>query len=257
MATRERSDLYKRWGKSRPPLRPPAQAVAAMTAELAGHPGERLLLGVTPELATATPSLTAVDWSTEMISQVWPGNAPGRRIVEADWLAMPLRAGYFASAWGDGVFGMLRWPDQCVELIAQVERLLRPGGRIVLRCFATLDSRDTVEAVVHETLAGRGGGFHAFKWRLAMALLDADSNVFMRDVWRAFERHFPDRERLSEATGWPVETIAEIDDYRDASTLKSFPSVHALTKVFPQSRIVSSGDYEMAERCPLLVMDCA
>ena len=104
-------------------------------------------------------------------------------------------------------------------------------------------------------LKGERCGFHAFKWRLAMAAMDGSANISARAVWEAFERLFPDRDGLSRATGWSLETIAEIDDYAVSPLSKSFPTRTQLLESFPGARLVESGDYELAERCPLLVAD--
>ena len=247
------SDLHKRWARSRSPLRPIAEVVASIEALIAPHPGPCLLLGVTPELATMGQPLVAIDWSAAMIEQVWPGNAPGRTVVQADWMDMPFASGSFATAIGDGVLNMLHWPDDYGRIVARLGEALSPGGRIVMRCFTCPDEPDDLACIEGQL----PNGFHAFKWKLAMAVAQAagDANVAMRDVWLSFERLFPDREHLSRATGWSLAVIAEIDDYQHSPHVKSFPTRAQLLAMFPKARLVESGHYELAERCPLLVMD--
>ena len=197
--------------------------------------------------------LVAIDWSAAMIAEVWPGNAPGRTVVQADWMDMPLAPGSFATAIGDGVLNMLHWPDDYGRIVERIGAVLRPGGRIVMRCFTCPDEPDDLASLEPRLPIG----FHAFKWKLAMAVAQAagDANVAMTSVWETFERLFPDRERLSRATGWSLEVIAEIDDYKQSPHIKSFPTRAQILTMFPSARFVESGTYELAERCPLLVID--
>ena len=122
-----------------------------------------------------------------------------------------------------------------------------------MRCFTCPDEPDDLACIEAQLPIG----FHAFKWKLAMAVAQApgDANVAMQGVWEAFERLFPDRERLSRATGWSLEVIAEIDDYQRSPHIKNFPTRAQILALFPSARFVESGSYELADRCPLLVMD--
>ncbi len=254
MIQRGWSDLHKRWSRSRAPLRPHAQVIAAFETLLAAHPGRRLLLGVTPELATLSAPVTAIDWSAAMIAQVWPGNAPGHRAVQGDWADMPFAPGSFVAAVADGAVNMLRWPDDYCALAARLAEAVRPGGRIVMRCFTAPDTPEALADLAGQVLAGTPIGFHAFKWRLAMAVADG-VDVAMRRVWEVFQSCFPDREALCRATGWTSEIVAEIDDYAVSPLHKSFPTRAQLLACFPGAYLVESGDYELAERCPMLVID--
>lgn len=229
-----------------------------MLALVAHCPGRRLLLGVTPELALATPDLVAIDWSAPMIAGVWPGNAIDRSVVEADWFAMPFAANSFGAAIGDGALNMLHWPDGYRAVCESLRQVLRPGARIVIRCFITPNTPESLAELIRETLAGRVANFHGFKWRLAMAARRAGSpNIAARAIWEAFEAAFPDRTALAAATGWPLATIAEIDDYAVSTLTKSFPTRAELRQAVADAVFVESEGYDLAERCPLLVIDCA
>jgi SAM-dependent methyltransferase len=251
------SDFYKRWARSRPPLRPHAQVIDAIGTLLEGRSGSRLLLGVTPEYAEAFCPIVAVDWSAAMIDQIWPGSSNARRVIRSDWKDMPIVDGHIQVALGDGSLNMTHWPDDYETIFMRLTQVVVPGGRIVIRCFTAPDIPELVDTLANETLGGRVPCFHAFKWRLAHALWQeaAEVNMPIRVVWDAFQRLFPDRTLLSQATGWSLETIAEIDDYALSPLYKSFPTRAQLLATFPGGRLVESGDYEMAERCPILVID--
>jgi SAM-dependent methyltransferase len=257
MSQRLESDLHKRWARLKPPLRPPPVAVEAMLALTENCPDKRLLLGVTPELALAAGDVIAIDWSRPMIAGVWPGNASGRVVIEADWFAMPFAPASFSAVVADGALNMLRWPDGHRGVLDELRRVVAPGGRIVMRCFVMPDPPENLSSVAAETMAGRVGGFHAFKWRLAMAARQegGSPNIASRDIWEAFKTCFPDRNALSRATGWAIDMINEIDDYSVSRLTKSFPTHAELLETVPEGYFVETTGYELAECCPLLVID--
>lgn len=252
------SDLHKRWARSAVPLRPHPQVVENVARQIAGVPGRTLLLGVTPEYAALDRPITAVDWSEAMIGSVWPGNTAQRHVVRADWCDMPFAPASFAAAIGDGALAMTRWSDHYDGIVARLRDVVRPGGRIVLRCFCSPETPETLAELAVTVMNGEPMGFHAFKWRLAHAAMyeQGADNIPIRAVWDAFQRLFPDREALSRVSGWSLHVISEIDDYEVSPLWKSFPTRAQLLKLFPGSRIEESGDYEMADRCPLLVIKC-
>lgn len=187
-----------------------------------------------------------------MIARVWPGDADDRAVVQADWRALPFAPGSFGACIGDGALNMLRWPDEVGAVVSQVRQVVRAEGVIAHRVFCAPDRPEPIVALRAEVMAG-GVGFHAFKWRLAQAVMVGD-NIAMRAVWQAFEDIFSDRDALAEATGWPREAIAQIDDYRVSDLAKSFPTRAMLKGLLPGARFVESSGYELAERCPVLVI---
>ena len=190
-----------------------------------------------------------------MIGAVWPGRAPGRSVVQGDWRDMPFAQRSFASAVGDGSLNMCRWPDDYRAIADALSRVVHPGGRVVIRCFTAPDVPESVEHVIDAALAGRILGFHAFKWRLAMAVAQGNPNLPMVEVWRIFSNSVPHRKHLADATGWSLDLIGEIDDYASSPFSKSFPTRRQLLDCFDDARLVDCGGYELAERCPLLVID--
>ncbi len=254
-------DMARKWARVKPPLRPNGEVAAAVKAELAPLDGPVLLLGVTPELAVIATPLIGIDRNPGMIACAWPGNAPGRQAVQGDWLAMPAAAGSFANAIGDGSYNTLAYPDGYVALFEQLARVLKPAGRIVARVFATPEPGEPLESVRRETLGGRIGTLHAFKWRLAMAVVarSGSPNIRVTRIRDAFHELFPDQGALMAVTGWTPEEIDTIEVYKDSAVSFSFPTLSELRRVIPASlgsvRVLPSGSYEMAERCPIVVVD--
>lgn len=260
MSDGEGLEFHQRRSRLKPPLRPDAEIVSAYRAALGSHASHILLLGVTEELADIGHETTALDISRKMIAHAWPGDTATRKAIRGDWLDMPFGERRFSAAIGDGILAAIP-PPQYTTLAAQFARALLPGARIVLRLYETPERGEAVEQVREAAMGGTIRGFHAFKWRLAMALAtEANSAaVPVARIHQTFESTFPDRQALSAKTGWSMEDVSEIDAYRGGALIYQFPTRAQLVAHLPASfsnvRFLPSGSYELAERCPLLVAD--
>jgi methyltransferase family protein len=225
--------------------------------------GKVLLLGVTPELADLGADLTAVDRNDNMLKHVWPGDSLRRRACLGDWRNLQLGSNVFSSCIADGSLNAVTYPDEIVRILNGVSEALEPGGRFVCRLYATPDRCESLDDVRAAAMNGGIQSFHALKWRVAMATVAAQHNPNIRvtAILESFERLFPDRKMLTQRCGWPQEIIDTIDVYRDSTDIYCFPAAGQFLSLVPsgfvQTRLVDSGSYELAERCPLLVMDRA
>ena len=257
------SKIHKVWSQYTPPLRPNAEVVAAIRSQISASSGRTLLLGVTPELADITPNVVAIDKNAAMVGNLWPGNTDRRRVIIGDWLNTNFAAGAFDCCVGDGSLNAVGYPDQMHLLCSEVARVLRGGGKIVLRVFIRPDAVEKMEAVHQSAISGKIQNFHGFKWRLAMAIAGQSNqpNIEMGWVFDAFNQMFPDRDRLVSLTGWLREEIDTIEFLKHSVAISSFPTRNQLLSVvshtFSNVRIVPVGTYEMAELCPLLVAERA
>lgn len=254
------NDLARQWNKLASPLRPCREDVETIQQALEPGDGLCLLLGVTPEFTGLPARLVAIDNSAAMIGALWPGNQAGRNVVRGDWLDLPFAQNSFDTIIGDGSLTLLSYPLQYERLFAQLSRMLKPGGKILIRFFVSPEQGETCAEVCHEAISGRIGGFHAFKWRLSMAVAaeSQSPNISVADTHAAFNRLLPDRKRLAEATGWSHEDIATIDLYRGSPARYSYPTLSQLRRVFPQcfkETGLTQGSYELAERCPILILE--
>ena len=252
--------FHRRWTRLKPPLRPDAQIIAAYRREIECHRARVLLLGVTAELADIGDTTVAVDISKKMIANAWQGDTDKREALHGNWLDMPLHIREFTAAIGDGVLAGIEFP-QYQRVFSQLAGLLLPGARIALRLYETPEPGETVAAVRDQAMKGNIAGFHAFKWRLAMAVAaeTKQAAVPVSLIHQIFQREFPDRTVLSTATGWSLEVISEIDAYDSKPMIYRFPTRRELLSHLPNDfsnpRFVTSGNYELAERCPLFVAD--
>jgi hypothetical protein len=252
--------LHKRLARLKPPLRPNAEIVAAYRKAIAGHIARVLLLGVTADLVDLGDTTVAVDMSEQIIAHAWPGDTERRRAIHANWMNMPLQEREFTAIIGDGSlagYKLAKYP----ALFETLGGVLLPGARLALRIYEMPEQGETVEQVRLAAMAGQIKGFHAFKWRLAMAIVAETKNasVIASMIHDVFERAFPDRAALGGATGWSLDDIAEIDAYAAVPLKLNFLTrreiLSVLPKEFANPRFMTSGTYELAERCPILVAD--
>jgi hypothetical protein len=242
-------------------LRPHKDVVEGLRQAIVGHDEHVLLLGVTPELADLGRTLVGVDKNEMMIAKIWPGDTSRRRVVKADWRALPFAAREFSAAIGDGSLNALPYPDGYRQICDQLSKVVRPGGRIAFRLYKTPDRPETVDAARAAVESREIKGFGAFKWRLAMAIVaeTGDPNLAVEDIRARFDQLFPDRGRLAGTTGWAADDIDTIDVYKGSPEIYSFPTFDQLRTAIPAAygtpRLVAAGSYELAERCPLVLMD--
>jgi SAM-dependent methyltransferase len=259
MSMDHRKEYHRAWSQLTPPLRPHPEAVAAVSAQIGDRLGRTLLLGVTPELADISDDLVAIDRNHSMVQHVWPGNTASRRAIVGDWRNCHFVPASFSYCVGDTSFGALRFPDEVVSVCNHLSQILRPGGKFVCRVFLSPDVPESIEAVRDAAMAGAIRNFHAFKFRLAMALITerAQLRVGVDAIFNTFDLLFKDRDELTRATGWSRGQIDTIDFYRGSTEALNFPPrdrlLSVISTIFTDSRFVSSGTYELAERSPLLV----
>jgi SAM-dependent methyltransferase len=262
------NQVAQHWQHIGPPLRPCAEDIRFMESAVAdwhscftGSGPYALLCGVTPEIADmAWPretELVAVERSQEMIGCIWPGhNDAWRQVQVGDWLHLPLPDSSQDIVIGDGCFNLMGSPDGYRALAASLHRVLAAKGIFIMRFFVQTEQRESAGHVLAELKAGRIGSFHAFKWRLAMALqTDIQSGVQMKDIWQAWADAAIDRAALIDATGWQQATIDTIDLYRDKESRHAFltlDEVRATMSEYFEATSIYIPTYELGERCPTL-----
>jgi len=182
----------------------------------------------------------------------------GARSVCADWRTMPVDDASIDLVAGDGCYSTLPFPSEYRALDAELRRVLRPNGRIVMRVFASPSMRESVDAVAADLWARRIESFHVFKWRLAMALQpSAEAGVRLGDIWTAWRSMCPEPATLTEKLGWPTEIVATIDAYRGADATYTFPTLAELRAVLAESFVelaCVTPAYQLGARCPTLVL---
>lgn len=254
----------RRWSLVGPPLRPCAEDLAFVATAVTDWAGTRdrspdvLVLGVTPELVgvplPAGATVLAVDREPAMIDALFaPGT--GRRALAGEWLALPVPDASIDLVLGDGVCCLFGFPDDHHALARELARVLRPGGRAVLRLFVAPEQPETLADVRAALPAIRS--FDALKWRIAMAIQSPARAVHVAAIRDAFDALVPDRDALAAAHGWRREVIDHVDIYRDSPAIYSFPTLAEVRAAFAPSLVEiarSTPGYELGERCPTLVL---
>ena len=192
-----------------------------------------------------------------MIALAWPGDTVRRRAIIGDWKALPLESGSMGAVMGDGALSMLDWPEGAATLLAELWRVLRPGGRAVVRCFATAEVPETLEFMPN-SMVKYGMSFHEFRLRFNMAAARADGMVGITSA-RLFE-HYQTVIRDAALADWPEGGLAEIEAYAGSAYIHCYPKRSELADLLQAAwrgpwQFVETSGYPGAELCPLLVLD--
>lgn len=213
------------WEKLGTPLKPCFEDREAMHAAVApvlqGLESPAVgVLGVTPEIVQGPwppgTRLQAFDHSKEIIAHIWQPNHGICSSVacQAKWQNLPLPDESLDVVVGDNALGVLYGLSEYAQVLAEVARVLKPGGLLCLRYFMLPRVIATSAQLVEAVLAGRTHSFHALKWRIAMTLsAPPDYSLATADILATFNRLFPDREVLALASQWPRHEIDTIDVY--------------------------------------------
>ena len=250
-------ELAKKWHRLASPLRPCSEDVENFRLAMGNDPGRCLLLGVTPELAEITPDITIIDNNDMMIAALLPNKA---NATLGDWLDLPFAGSSFNTVIGDGCLVLLSYATQYERFFKQMSNILTLGGKFLLRVFVGAEEGEDRELVCNEALSGKIKSFHAFKWRLSMAIASEshDFSVNVAETCATFNRLLPNRKRLAAASGWELSDIETIDFYRDSPARYYYPPLSqvrtTLSASFKESNMIY-GHYELAERCPILVLE--
>lgn len=255
------------WRHFRSPLRPAEQDVRWMEQLLARQIPKRrtaLLLGATPELARmawpAGTRLIGIDQSAGMLQHVWPssGLPDVAQAVCGDWECLPLPDAALDAVVGDGVLAFFLSPNGLPGFVQEIHRVLADTGILLVRVFVRPAVTESL-AQIHADLAqGLIGNFHAYKWRLVMALQPSLAvGVKPADVWQCWREYWPDAAALAAASGWPEVEIDTIDAYREARSTYYFPTLQELYGALEAHfEVIDSNtpDYELGDRCPSLAL---
>ena len=257
-----------RWHSVGPPLRPGIADLQAFQRALTNLACERehvraLLLGVTPELTgldwPVHSELVAVDHSQAMWRRHWsPPHGIASTMILGEWRQMPLRSESMDGVLADGSLSIQSNSNDLAELLAQLARVLRDEGRLIVRTFVRPQVRERPQQVIAALRRRECGSFDAFKWRLLMSLHRSSAEgVALNCVHRAFHRAVPDPRELSQQLGWSEDSIDTIESYRDARGRYFFPSLAQLRELLREHFVeldCSVPDYELGSCCPLLVL---
>jgi SAM-dependent methyltransferase len=258
------SDLWaqigRTWDLFKPPMRPHADVVGVLKQELNTDAADMALLGVTPEFARLGKSMVAIDANPHMIGALWIGDDADRRSVAGNWLDLPLPDNSLDAVVGDGCLSAVTTEAQRLKCLEEIARVLRPGGQAGIRLFGKPKRVELLDTIKADALAGRIGALAELVLRIALSLPTTapDYGLKMSGVWDAIGDMFGDREELMAAGGWQPEAFGFINLYKDSDTICCWlnEDIHVAeaSRYFADVRLVASGNYPVAERCPILLL---
>jgi SAM-dependent methyltransferase len=255
------SDYYRAWSRMTPPLRPNHEVISAVKALVEDVSSRALILGVTPEFADMTSDIIALDRNYSMVRHIWPGNTRTRRAIVGNWLNQNFLADCFSLCLADGSLNLLELPGEVDQACTELARVMKRGGRFICRVLLAPDRSESISDLRAAVASGAIRNFHAFKCRLAAAMVTQPStpNVKVHEIFELFSELFRDRGRLVEMTGWSRDEVDTIDFYQGSKTIMNFPTRRHVASVVSQSlsnvRFLEIGTYELAEHCPLLIAE--
>lgn len=252
----------KQWKHFGPPLRPCPEDIRVMQGrvkqwfdETGASECRVLLCGVTPEIAGLDwpegTRLWAVEKSRAMIQEIWTDAGSGSRLaLQAEWLNLPFPPATFDIVIGDGCLTSLEYPRLQNSFLETTATVLKPDGLLIMRFFVQPDQPEEPATVFADLAAGKIGSFHAFKWRLAMAMqTSAREGVRVGEIWKAWNE-------ANVSTAWPAETVDTINTYRGSDHRLTFTHLQEIrdlhTPLFVEQACLVPG-YELGERCPIMV----
>lgn len=250
----------------RPPWHPSAEDVSfvrAMTARaLAAYAAPAILvLGMTRQLVQAewpsNASVTAVDASAGIVASMWKVHPtlPSRAVC-ASWQSMPFGDGTFGAVVGDGSLNALPDLEEYPRVFAEIARVLRGDGVLVLRCFLRPDAIEAPEDVIAKAHSGAFPTTAAFRFRFCLSLARENASVDLATLHDMFNALVPDRDALARVTGWPRTDIDRVDVDKDSKVRFTFPTEAELVNVtqaaFSLARM-ERGTYAQAEQCPTIL----
>jgi SAM-dependent methyltransferase len=255
------------WRHYTSPLRPCAEDQATFLRFIAAHDPtgarrEALMLGVTPEIANLDwpqgVTVTAADRAPEMIKAFWPSDRPALRpALCVDWFELPTPSTPYDLVLADGSFNLVDYPGDLRRLLDRLAGAVAPGAMLITRTFTRPVEAESLSALEQAARAGRAGGFHAFKFRLAMAFQPSpEAGVSLGDIWRLWRRLDDEIDDLTTRNGWLPEQVRTIDLFRDKDVRLRFPTREELTGVFQAAGLAlvdsDTPTYEMGDRCPIM-----
>jgi SAM-dependent methyltransferase len=259
------SCIASKWSHFGPPLRPwpdDTRVVQRIAADLA--PGARVIvLGLTPEIIACTwpadVELAAIDHSPSMIEALWPPEKgpANARVVLSDWQDMPMPSASVDLVAGDGCYVLQPFPQGFESLTREVSRVLRPGGRFLIRVFLRPDQSESVQDIARALARGEIGSVHAIKLRMLAALHGSSgAGTLLDDVWQAWARMPAVPDALAGRPGWTAEEIVGIDSYGGMQARYYLPTLTECRQAlgsFLREIECAWGVHELSDRCPTLV----
>lgn len=265
-------ELIKAMGS---PAKPHASDIACMRAMFQERLTRRpvtgrikvLVLGVTPDIVKldwpAGTEVTAVDRSEGMIAAFWAGDVPGqRRLVRADWLAMPFEPGSFHFVFGDNVFNAMDYPQGYRALADTIGRIVKSEGLFIVRVLCQAKPKEYGPDIVAAYRAGQLTDYHQFRFRMMTASqVSAEEGLYTskESIDSTMEEHGVSMQEVYKRTGYqpprppPSLAIVPMSPYK-----VTYPTVAEFRREILHRFVevgIRHGDHPLAHRTPVFALE--
>jgi|TARA_R110000868_G_scaffold305397_3_gene566443 hypothetical protein len=248
----------KNWNKLGPPLKPSPITIDTYAKLI--PTGPIILLGVTPEIYHRFDNILAIDYNTDMIKNVWPGNTETKIAISDDWRQVICKEQYYSGIVGDLSLTLMDDLDTVSEFNQKSLLWLKDKGVMAQRIFHLPSTPVTRDKIVDMMNNPATINWHAFKWLLHMCLSNETSvrRVRQADVRDMFNEICTDRQKLSDITGWSLEAINTIDFYENATQEITVATKDEWLKTVPANATETSliythtPGYDLSELFPIL-----
>ena len=251
MTTSHWAQRSQHWGRSGPPLRYDAVALQTLKELVGNRTNKIVILGVTRELAEAFPNILAIDNEPNMIRNVWIGDSDTKSAMLANWLTVELEPNTYSATIGDGSINQVAFPHDQKTLLTRIYDWLEPGGVFACRMYTRPDVRISRADLIREGITPTVN-WSAYRRMLSMYLADQHGQTIeTRLITDLFNDLFPDRSTLP----WTQEQLEMVDTYARSTMRSCLPTRRELEQIFPDGvdvRFVDTGDYDLAEYCPIM-----
>jgi hypothetical protein len=260
-------DVAQKWELFGPPLRPGLADTAIYqqfvdACHVVRPVQEALILGVTPELCLLDwPTHTRVrgiDRNQAMIDHVWPGDMALAQL--GTWTETGLASASIDLVLTDGGTLFFAPGGSMRDLVAELARIVVPGGRVAVRIFAPSENGETPDAVIDALLCGTIANMNELKIRLACALTDSvDAGIAPDTVLAFLDSRVPDRDAVFGPLGWNPDEVAMIDHFRGLPGPYHYAGVDRVRGAFCDGQAAPfrwlgavSADQPIGDQCPHL-----
>ncbi len=248
----------EKWKRVTSPLRPSTDDIDIYKTLIyniaAKHDSLKvLLLGTTTEIIELSwpngADLHVIEKSPSMVKTLWNPLCP-HKCVLGDWFYMPVKSNSIDVVIGDGCYTTLGEPALYYCLNKEIRRVLKEDGNLFIRFFISPEDKENISQV----LKTADDNFHAFKWRLAMALQTSfEAGIVLMDIWN--EWISLSKKNIELQSKWDKHSVDTIHIYKNIKAKYSFPTMQELNPIMNKRFLeisINQGSYSLSERCPII-----
>jgi hypothetical protein len=235
---------YKNWDKLTPPFRVDKNLLNQYK-NLIGNPSIIATLGCTNEFLQICDYVIAYDSCRQKVED-FPGCA-----IETDWRDLDFpRRNYVGAILGDNSLTCVKFHKEWMNVIERCK--FGCDGPIVIKVFERPEKDKHISQIKEEVVTGKIMSFDCLRLELLFYLAHENTNVKIHDAYILFNSFFK-KDELIDSTGWDLESINVIENYRNSDLVYAMPSQSEIVTIFPNVKRVDTTGFPMSENCPFYI----